>query len=104
MLNELLEKLHLKHEDLKPDELKTYTAWAHVLAKPDPTIDDLRALLPKELERANAELRKFENSDKKDAFYKAYTELCQKIITIISSTTQERDNLKQFLKNKYGIE
>ena len=105
MLNQLLEKLGIKTpDDLKPAELITYQQWATILAKPEATIDDLKKLLPKELDRANAELRKFDNSEKKDAFYKAYCELCQTITKIITAPTQERDNLKLFLKNKYGIE
>jgi len=105
MLNYLLEKLGIKSpDDLRPEELKTYQAWAYVLAKPEVSIDDLKKLLPKELERANAELRKFENSAKKDAFYKAYTELCEHITKIIIAPAKERETLKAFLKQKYGIE
>jgi hypothetical protein len=105
MLNELLEKLGIKSpEDLKPEELKTYTAWAYILAKPEATIDDLKKLLPKELERANHELQNFDNSDKKEMYYKAYATLCENITKIISAPAQERETLKQFLKTKYGIE
>lgn len=105
MLNFLLEKLGIKSpDDLKPAELATYQNWARILAKPEATIEDLKVLLPKELDRANAELRKHENSPKKDAFYKAYCELLATISKIISAPTQERDALKQFLKTKYGIE
>jgi intergrase/recombinase len=104
MLRELLDKLKLKHEDLKPEELKTYQAWAHILAKPEASIDDLKKLLPKELERANHELQKFDNSDKKDSYYKAYAALCEFISKIIIAPAQERETLKQFLKTKYGIE
>lgn len=105
LLNELLEKLGIKSpDDLKPEELKTYRAWSVILAKAEPTIEDLKKLLPKELERANHELQDFKNSPSKDTFYKAYASLCETISKIIIAPAQERENLKQFLKKTYGIE
>jgi hypothetical protein len=105
MLQALLEKLGIKNfNDLKSSEKATYQQWAIVLSKADITIDDLKKFLPKELDRAHAELRKFENSAEKDLFYKAYSELCQTIVKFIVGSTQERDQLKQYLKQKYGIE
>jgi len=88
-------------DDLTPEEKKTYQQWASILNRPDPTIDDLKAILPKELARANEELRKHENSKDKDSFYKAYTTLCEFILKTITSPTQEREALKAFLKQKY---
>ena len=104
-LHEILEKLGIKSpDDLKPEELKTYQNWARILAKPEATIDDLKKLLPKELERANHELQNFENSEKKEMFYKAYAAFCEYLGKIIIAPAQEREALKQFLKQKYGIE
>ena len=66
--------------------------------------DDLKKLLPIELDRAHAELRKFENSAEKDLFYKAYADLCQNIMKMILGPAKEREQLKAMLKQKYGIE
>lgn len=105
MLTELLEKLNIKSPDqLQPAEMATYRAWAVILSKPSATIEDLKRILPQELERASIELRKFENSKEKDAFYKAYTSLCTFISKAISGPDKERENLKAMLKQKYGIE
>lgn len=105
MLTALLEKLGIKSiNDLKPAELATYTQWAHILSNGDITIDDLKKLLPIELDRAHAELRKFENSAEKDLFYKAYADLCQNIMKMILGPAKEREQLKAMLKQKYGIE
>lgn len=104
-ISDILQKLNIRSiDDLKPAEKATYQQWAVVLAKGDITIDDLKKLLPAELERAHAQLRSFENSEKKDLFYKAYAELCQNITKIITGPTKEREQLKAMLKQKYGVE
>jgi intergrase/recombinase len=91
-------------DDLNDAEKATYQQWQAILARPDTTIADLKALLPKELGRANIELRKHENSKEKDSFYKAYTTLCEFILTAIAAPEKEREQLKSMLKQKYGIE
>lgn len=104
MLDALLEKLNLKGPDqLTQAERETYLQWAQILAKSDVSIDDLKKILPKELERANAELRDFKNSPEKDMFYKAYTTLCENISKIIIAPQQQREHLRSFLKSKFGI-
>ena len=69
MLESILQKLGIKSlDDLKPAEKATWVAWSKVLGRPDVTIEDLKKLLPIELERANVELRNHENSVQKDAY------------------------------------
>ena len=105
MLQALLEKLGIKNiDDLKPAERATYIQWAKVLEKGEITIDDLKILLPKELDRAHQELRGFDNSAEKDLFYKAYAELCSNIMKMILAPAKERDNLKSMLKKKFNID
>jgi hypothetical protein len=91
-------------DDLKPAERATFDQWTAILTKPETTIDDLKKLLPKELERANHELQSFDNSDKKDMFYKAYTKLLEDITKIILTPEKEREQLKLMLQQKYGLE
>lgn len=104
-ISSILAKVGIKSiDDLKPSEQATYRAWSAILSKPDVSIEDLKTLLPKELERAHSELRNFENSEKKDLFYKAYTQLCENITKMITAPAKEREQLKAMLKQKYGIE
>ncbi|HKF48312.1 MAG TPA: hypothetical protein VKB38_13200 [Terracidiphilus sp.] len=105
MLDALFEKLHITSPDqLTAAERATYQQWAQILAKSDVSIDDLKKILPKELERAYAELRDFKNSPEKEMFYKAYTTLCENISKIILAPQQQREHLRSFLKSKFGIE
>ena len=104
MLDQILEKLGLKDpSELTQAERDTWGSWAATLAKQDVTIDDLKAFLPKELERANLELRKFENAKEKDQFYKAYSSLLDTITKFISGPTKQREALIAFLKQKYKL-
>ena len=105
MLEQILQKLGLKSiDDLKPAERATWGEWSKVLAKADVTIEDLKTFLPKELDRANLELRKHENSKDKDAFFKAYCTLLDTITKFIVAPTKDREQLKAFLKQKYDIQ
>jgi hypothetical protein len=104
MISEILQKLGLQSiDDLTPAEKATYEAWSKILSKPDVTIDDLKAILPKELERANVELRSFDNSEKKDNYYKAYTQLLTRLTTIIVGPTNAREELKTHLQKKFNL-
>lgn len=105
MLERILEKLGVKRpEDLRPDELQLYQVWQQVLSRPDITIDDLRDLLPKELSRANAELRDFRNGPRKDSFYKAYTTLLEFLTSIITTPTTQREQLKADLARRFDLQ
>ena len=103
-LSDIFEKIGIKGiDDLTAEEKKTFRQWQNVLAKPETTIQDLKSILPKELERAYAELRKHDNSVQKDAFYKAYTTLAETILKIITAPEKERSQLTAFLKQKYNL-
>jgi hypothetical protein len=105
MLERILQKLGIKSiDDLKPSEKATWVAWSKVLGRPDVSIEDLKKLLPIELERANVELRNAENSPKKDSYYKAYCSILAMLTKMIVAPTQEREQLKAMLNKKYGIE
>jgi hypothetical protein len=105
MLDKLLEKLGVKSiDDLKPAERDTYRQWAQLLAKADVTIEDLKGILPKELERANHELHSHENSEKKDSYLKAYCELLEWLTKTILTPAKERDALRAHLKNKFNLD
>jgi intergrase/recombinase len=101
--SEFFKKKGIKgYEDLNEAEKLTFQQWQAILNRPDTSIADLKAILPKELERANVELRKHENSKDKDSFYKAYTSLCEFMLTTIAGPEQKREQLKTMLKQKYG--
>ena len=104
MIDQILEKLGLKDvSELNEVERATWSEWASILSKQDVTIEDLKAFLPKELERANIELRKFENAKEKDQFYKAYSSLLDTITKFIAGPTKQREALIAFLKQKYKL-
>jgi len=90
-------------EDLRGEERKQYDVWNAVLNKPDITIDDLKRLLPKEIERAKAELVKYDNSSQRDLYFKAVLrnlEMLTLLITIPEKQRQELSaQLEQMLQN-----
>jgi hypothetical protein len=105
MIDQILQKLGIKSiDDLKPAEKATWMAWASILGTPNVTIEDLKKFLPQELERANIELRKHENSEKKDSYYKAYGDILATLSKIIITPEKEREQLRSMLKQKYGLE
>jgi hypothetical protein len=105
MIDQILQKLGIRSiDDLKPAERATWMQWTSILAKGDVTIEDLKKLLPIELERARDELLKYENSKEKDLFHKAYITALETITKIVTTPTQERENLKSMLIKKYGLE
>ncbi len=103
-ISEIFERLGIKgFDELREDERKVYLAWQEILHKPDVTIEDLRKILPIELEKANTELRSHENSEKKDAFYKAYCTILSTLTTIITAPERDRKALEQQLKQKFKL-
>jgi hypothetical protein len=105
MLEQILQKLNLKSiDDLKPAERATWMQWTTILGKSDVTIEDLKKLLPIELERARAESLKYDNSKEKDLFHKAYITALETMSKIITTPEKERDSLRSMLKQKYQLE
>ncbi|HKQ06131.1 MAG TPA: hypothetical protein VJ464_13430 [Blastocatellia bacterium] len=104
MLKQILERLGVKdYSELKEQERQVYLQWAEILNKPDFTIDDLKKFLPIELARANEELRHWENSDKKELYYKAYARILQMLTDFLTAPEKERKALEGQLKQKYNL-
>jgi hypothetical protein len=105
MLQDILQKLGIKDFDkLNDAERKVYLNWAEVLSsKKDVTIEDLKRILPTELERANKELSDFDGSAKKLNYYQAYANLCRFLITTITGPEEQRKQLEQQLKQKFKL-
>ena len=104
MLNQILEKLGVKdYSELKDQERQTYLQWSDILNKPDLTIEDLKKFLPRELERANEELRHWENTDKKEMYFKAYTRLLKMLTDFLTAPEKERAALEAQLKKQFNI-
>jgi len=103
MISEILQSLGLKYEDLKPEEKKVYDAWSAVLQKPDVTIEDLKRILPAELQKARAEHEKYENTEKAELFWKAYVRILSMLTSIITTPGQEREALKEQLAKKFSL-
>jgi len=104
-IEQILDKLGIKSiDDLQPAERETFNQWQVIIAKPDVTIDDLKGILPKKLERANHELHNHENSEKKDSYYKAYASILEYLNKIILTPAKDRDTLRAHLKQKFNLE
>ena len=83
MLDAILQKLGLKSvDDMKRADKPTWVAWSKVLGRPDVMIEDLKKLLPIELERANVVLRNHENSAQKDSYCEAYCSILETLTKI----------------------
>lgn len=104
MLKQILEKLGVKdYSELKEQERQVYLKWAEILGKPDFSVDDLKKFLPLELERANEQLRDYENSDKKELYFKAYTRILKTLTDLIDAPQKERKALEGQLKQQFDI-
>ena len=104
MLKQILEKLGVKdYSELKAEERAMYLKWAEIFNKPDLTIDDLKKFLPLELARANEELRQYENSDKKELYFKAYTRILQMLTDLLTAPEKERRALEGQLRQKFNL-
>jgi hypothetical protein len=105
MLDQILEKLGLRtFDELKPAERATYSEYARLLTLPDITIDDLKKFFAAENQRANAELRNFENGEKKQLYYQAYANFLTNIETFIYAPTKQREELRARLKQQFNID
>jgi hypothetical protein len=104
MLDQILDKMGLKYEDLTPEEKKTYHAMGATLTAPEPTLDDVKRFLSIELERANHELHDFDAGPKKQSYYQAYATLCEALQAFLSGASRQREELRRRLKQQFNID
>lgn len=100
VLNNLLDKLHLKYEDLTPDEKKTYDEYSQVLSQPEVTIDDLKAFIPSQLKRLQSEQNDYRNTEKKDLFLKAHIRNLEMIFAFIQGPEARKKWLEETLNKQ----
>lgn len=91
------------YSELKGQERETYLQWSAILNKPDVTIEDLKTLLPAEIERVTIEWRKYENDEKRDLYFKVYARLLQMLTDIITAPAKEREDLKKLLEKQFNL-
>jgi len=104
ILDEIFEKLGIKGiDELRPEERKVYQRYSEILAKSDTTIEDLKKFFAREAELAKEELKKHENSEKKDTYYKAYLTFTENTLKFIFSPAKERDALRAQLKQQFNL-
>jgi hypothetical protein len=103
MIQEFLEKLGIRSVDeLTDEERKTYQQWSSVLSKPETTIEDLRAFLPKEIARMEDLLNRYDNTEKADIYYKACLRNLKLVTNIITTPEKERMQLREQLQQRFG--
>lgn len=100
VLNDLLDKLKLKYEDLSADEKKTYEEYARVLSQPDVTIDDLKAFIPAQLKRLQNEQNDYRNSKEKDLFLKAQIRNLEMLLAFIQGPEARKKWLEETLNKQ----
>lgn len=100
VLNDLLDKLKLKYEDLSAEEKKTYEEYAQVLSQPEVTIDDLKAFIPAQLKRLQSEQNDYRNTEKKDLFLKAQIRNLEMIYAFIQGPEARRKWLEETLNKQ----
>jgi hypothetical protein len=93
-LNQLLEKLGIKYEDLTDEEKQTYENWSNVLTTPDVTIDDLKKFLPVYIAQLQQEQNDYQNNEKKDLYLKACIRNAQMIQAFILGPEKQREWLQ----------
>lgn len=105
MLSEFLERIGVRSfDELNAEERKTYQEWSRVLNKPETTIDDLRAFLPQEIERLREELGKYDNSERRELYFKAALRNAELITKIIATPEKEREQLRAQLQQRFGTQ
>lgn len=97
MLGSLLDKLGIRYEDMTAEERATYQRWSDTLAKPDPTVDDIRAFLKKEQARCDEILLDYDIPEKKRIYYQASSRLVRVLTAILMAPGQEREALEKQL-------
>lgn len=104
MLNQLLEKLGLTYDALTAAEKATYTEWAKTLSTKDVTIDDLKAFLEREQEKADINCRNRENSEKAQLHFQMYATFLADVQAFLKGPGRQREELKARLKKQFNID
>lgn len=98
-LNQLLDKMGLKYEDLTQEEKKTFEAWSTGLTEPDVSIDNLKAFLPTFISQLQQEQNDYQNNEKKDLYLKACIRNATMILAFILGPEKRREWLAKNIKN-----
>lgn len=102
-MHELIERLLNRRgirdaTELRGEERKVYDAWQAVLNKPAPSVEDIAAVIRKELDRVNDERDGYDNSEKRDLYLKAYSRTLKLIHLTITTPEKQRNELKAQLE------
>jgi hypothetical protein len=105
MLQELLEKLGIKSfDELSAEERTTYQEWGRILSSPEVTLDDIRKLVTSEGHRAHEEMKKFDNSEKRQTFYQALSHFNDTLTLFLDTPSAQRDSLRAHLQQTFKVE
>lgn len=100
VLNDLLEKIGLKYEDLTIEERKTYDEYSKTLSQPDVTIEDLKSFIPAQLQRLYSQQNDYRNSKEKDLFLKAQIRNLEMFAAFIQGPEARKKWLLETLNNQ----
>ena len=104
ILDQIFDKLGIKGiDELRPDERAVYQRYTEIFAKGEVSLDDVQRFLTTEAEKAKEELKKHDNSEKKDMYYKAYLTFTETTLKFIFAPAKEREALTAQLKQKFNL-
>ncbi len=96
----LLERLGIKYESLTSEEKQTYNEWNQAFQKPEATIADLKAFLPRQIEALEHQLMDYENKGPKDLYLKACLRNLKMIQAFILGPEQRKKWLEDYLNKR----
>jgi|ERR1019366_84833 hypothetical protein len=99
-LNQLLEKLDLRPDDLTIEERKTYEQWSQVYSSSTVTVENLKTFIPTQLEWLRHQQNDYRNSEKKDVYLKATIRNLEMIYAFIMGPEKQKAWLDKTLQHK----
>lgn len=102
MLDQLLEKVGLKYEDLNAVERETLNTWAEALQKGQLGVESIKAYISSMRDGVIAELCKTENGSKQDTFLKARLRNYTLLEGFLSSPEKAKQQIENAISSMIG--
>lgn len=96
----LLEQMGIKYGSLTAEEKETYSQWNEAFQKPEATIPDLKAFLPRQIEAMEHQLLNYENTEKKELYLKACLRNLKMLQAFILGPEQRKKYLEDYLSKR----
>jgi hypothetical protein len=102
-MNALLEKLLKKRgiesvKDMRTDEQEVFDKWERILGEGEITVERLQDFCRQQIKIIEGQYSEPDNSDKKDAYFKACLNVYSTLLRAIESPKAERQALEKYLQ------